>query len=75
VLRNPKFFETSSQAREALKCALQERPVRHAVVDMRVKVDPEEGKWFGILSLDTDSIRNLDYCRNLLPEFRVISAP
>lgn len=75
MLRNPKFFEKSSQAREALKCALQERPVPHAVVDLRVKVDPEEGKWFGILSLDTDSVPHLDHCRNLLPEFRVIGAP
>ena len=75
MLRNPKFFETPSEARDAMKCALRERPVLHSVVDIRVRSDPEEEKWFGIVSLDTDSVANIDHCRSLLPEFRVIGAP
>ena len=75
MLRKPKHFDTPSQAREALKRALRERAVKHDVVDIMVKPDPEDGKWFGIVSLDTSSSSLLDHSRDLLPEFRVISAP
>ena len=75
MLRKPKYFDTPSQAREALKQALRERGVKHDVVDIVAKADPEDGKWFGIVSLDTSSATLLDHSRDLLPEFRVISAP
>ena len=75
MLRNPKFFDTPSQAREALKRALRERAVHHDVVEIKVKTDPEDGKWFAIVCLDIASSSLLDQSRNILPEFRVISAP
>ena len=75
MLRNPKFFDTPSQAREALKCALRERAVHHDVVEIKIKPDPEDGKWFAIVSLDIASSSLLDRSRDILPEFRVISAP
>jgi hypothetical protein len=75
MLRKPKYFDTPSLAREALKRALHERSIKHDVVEIRVKTDPEDEKWFGIVSLDIDTAGSLDQSRRLLPEFRVIAAP
>jgi hypothetical protein len=75
MLRNPKFYDSPSKARDALKLALQERPVNQSVVDILTRADPEEGKWFGIVCLDTDVVEILNQSRKILPEFRVIGTP
>lgn len=75
MLSNPKFYDSPAKARDALKRALRERPVNQSVIDILTRADPEEGKWFGIVCLDTDVVQILDQSRKILPEFRVIGAP
>lgn len=72
MLATPTFFETPSQARSAAKKALMDSRVVCAVNDVLVRVDPDEGRWFGIIILDTDSLPTLLSARRQLPGFRVI---
>jgi hypothetical protein len=72
MLPQPKFFDTPSEARAAVKRTLLERRVAHSVNDILTRVDPDVGKWFGIVVLDTDSEATLRMARKCLPEFRVI---
>ena len=72
MLPNPKFFDSPSKAREALKRVLRERNINLKILELWARIDPEQGKWFGIVSLDTDRYSVLEEARKTLPEFRVI---
>ena len=72
MLPQPKFFDTPSEARAAVTRILRERRVAHSVNEIMTRVDPEAGKWFGIVVLDTNSEVTLRQVRKCLPEFRVI---
>jgi hypothetical protein len=72
MLAKPKFFDAPSEARLAARKALNEGRLICSVNDVFTRVDPDEGKWFGIIVLDTDSLPTLLHARKQLPEFRVI---
>ena len=75
LLAKPKFFNTPSGARTPAQSALREGRVICGVTDVFTRVDPEEGKWFGVIVLNTDSLPTLLHARRQLPEFRVIGEP
>lgn len=72
MLAKPRFFESPSEARVAVKKALNEGRAACSVNDVFTRVDPDEGKWFGVIVLDTDSLPTLLRARRQFPEFRVI---
>ncbi len=72
MLAKPQFFNSPSEARAAAKMALLTGQVVCSVNDVLCRVDPEEGKWFAIIVLDTDSLSTLLHARKRLPQFRVI---
>jgi hypothetical protein len=72
MLAKPKFFDSPSEARAAARMALNTGRVVCSVSDVLSRVDPDEGKWFAIIVLDTDSPSTLMHARKRLPEFRVI---
>jgi hypothetical protein len=72
MLAKPKFFNSPSEARTAAKLALNTGQVVCSVNDVLSRIDPDEGKWFAIIVLDTDSPSTLLHARKRLPEFRVI---
>jgi hypothetical protein len=72
MLAKPMFFDSSSEARLAAKQALLDSRVVCSVNDVLTRVDPDEGRWFGIIILDTDALPTLLSARRQLPGFRVI---
>jgi hypothetical protein len=72
MLAKPTFFDSPSEARLAAKRALLDTRVVCSVSDVLARVDPEEGRWFGIIILDTDALPTLLSARRQLPGFRVI---
>lgn len=72
MLAKPKFFDSPSRARVAALHALHEVQVACSVNDVLSRADRDEGKWFAIIVLDTDSVSTLLHARKRLPDFRVI---
>ena len=72
MLAKPKFFDSPSKARAAALQALHDVQVACSVNDVLYRADPDDGKWFAIIVLDTDSVSTLLHARKRLPDFRVI---
>jgi hypothetical protein len=75
MLPTPQFYATASLARHAVTAAVKRHPPGCTVNDILVRVDPDAGEWFGIVSLDADATDVLVSARKFLPEFRVIGEP
>ena len=74
MLVKPRFFDTPSATRHAMKTALSHSRVVCPVVEVFCRIDPDEEQWFGVIVLDTDSEGTLLHARRCLPDFRVIGA-
>ena len=75
MLPTPQFYSSPSLARKAVHEALKGCDFGCTVNDVLVRVDPDGDRWFGIVSLNTDTLAVLSAARKVLPEFRVIGEP